>query len=203
MVSMAAITDITSNERRVLRYFAEILDYPQDSLIDALRSCEALVPLEPRLLLSEFRGLVQTMPLGRLQELYAGTFDWDTTFPLHLGYYLLGENYKRSVFLTELKARYRAQGFEMAGTTELPDHLPVILRFLSLCRDETLSRELIVEAILPALDRMFGGKSSEGQERAAHPYAGVFQALQQVLRSQIGELSSDLATASQGGGNYA
>lgn len=193
---MSAMTDITSNERRVLRYFAEILNYPQASLIDTVRACEALVPLEARLLLGEFRGLVQTMPLGRLQELYTGTFDWDTTFPLHLGYYLLGENYKRSVFLTELKARYRAQGFDMAGETELPDHLPVILRFLSVCRDEDLSRELIAEALLPALDKMF----SEEQERADHPYAGVFQALQQVLRSQPSGLDR-LATASQRGGN--
>jgi len=198
---------ITTDERSAFRYFADILDYPQAGLPETLRACEALVPPEARLLLAEFRGFTLTMPLGRLQELYAETFDWDTTFPLHLGYYLLGENYKRSVFLTELKARYRAQGFDMTGVTELPDHLPLILRFLSVCHDEDLSAELITEAISPALDKMFGGKGAEGQERAGHPYAGVFQALQQVLQGQARRGTAcrapTLETAFQQGGNRA
>ncbi|MFQ5857391.1 MAG: nitrate reductase molybdenum cofactor assembly chaperone [Anaerolineae bacterium] len=189
-------------DRKVFRLFAEILDYPQAGLVETVRACETLVPREARLLLDEFQTFAETVSLNRLEEIYVGIFDWNTTFSLYVGHHLFGESYKRSAFLMELKERYRAHGFGVEKEKELPDHVVVILRFLAVCDDTALVEELIQEALLPVLERMIGeredpersGKdvaqlepdsSSHRGEQQTHPYSGVLQALQWVLQQQL------------------
>ena len=48
--------------------------------------------------------------------------------PSVLGYQLFGENYKRSVFLIELKKSYREMG--LRRISEMPDRLSIVLRFV-------------------------------------------------------------------------
>lgn len=192
-------------ERRLLQRFADLLEYPRPGLVEVARECEGLAPLvapspvsgeggagDAAALLQAFRTYSETAPLGRLEELYSSTFDLGATCHPYVGYHLLGESYKRSVFLLELKACYRAQGFEVPEN-ELPDHLAVMLRFLAANDDSTLAAELVHEALLPAIDRMTGRVKSEGydEERASmplespkpdHPYRQVLEALQLVLQ---------------------
>jgi len=169
-----------SEGRRLLALFATLLEYPRDraGLLEALRAGEALAPRRAREELARFRSFVEAVSPGRLEEVYAGTFDWDTALSLHVGYHLFGESYKRSAFLLGLKERYSAHGFPLEG--ELPDHLPIMLRFLALCQDETLAQELIAEAILPALMRILRA------EGAGHPYLSLLRALLIVLGERIG-----------------
>lgn len=185
-------------ERRLFERFAQLLDYPQPGLVEAARECEALVSLdeqrgrEAAALLHAFRTFSEVTPLGRLEEVYSSTFDLDPACHPYVGYHLLGESYKRSAFLLELKARYRAQRFDVPES-ELPDHLAVILRFLAVNEDAGLAAELIREALLPALDRMMGRAKSEGYEESeavssqdsqmrGHPYRGLLEALRVVLQ---------------------
>ena len=192
-------------ERCLFRHFAELLEYPQPGLIKAARECEALISLvtsshaseggrveSAAALLCEFRIFVELTPLGRVEEIYSATFDLDAACHPYVGYHLFGESYKRSVFLLELKDRYRAQGFNFPEN-ELPDHLAVLLRFLTITDDVTLAGEIIHEGLLPALERMMGKVKSAGYDeeesytlpdkrRQHSPYRKVLEALGLVLQ---------------------
>lgn len=153
--------------RPIFRLFADILDYPRPGLIEAVCECEELISdehPEAVALLRKFRTFVEESPPGRLEEVYTGTFDLDTVFHPYVGYHLFGESYKRSVFLLGLKERFREYGFEPG--IELPDYLPVLLRFLAIYDDAEGAEELLQEAVLPVLDRMARKETQEEAEGA-------------------------------------
>ena len=147
--------------------FADLLSYPRPGLAAAARECEALVaPDNPEaaVLLHGFAGFAAETPPGQLEELYTAAFDLDASSSLYVGYHLLGESYKRSVFMLELKRCYEAQSLDIG--TELADHLAVVLRFLAGCDDAELAQELVTEALVPALEKRLGRRGgSEGEER--------------------------------------
>ncbi len=190
---------------RLFERFAELLDYPGPGLLAAACECEAaaarVIP-EAAALLHEFRAFVEATPLGRVQEVYSSTFDLDAAYHPYVGYHLFGETYKRSVFMLELKERYRAHGFVVER--ELPDHLAVLLRFLATHGDSPLAGELVQEAVLPALDRMSGRARSAGYDqdefpgpqdsrRRQSPYRQVLEALRLVLQRIPAEAASGTA----------
>ncbi len=172
--------------RRVLQLFADMLDYPQKNMVQHVRECEALVSTtspEAAALLRQFRHFLEETPDGQLEEIYTGIFDLDAACHPYVGYQLFGDSYERSVFLLELKKRYRSCGFE-ASENELPDRLSVLLRFLSMSGDGRPSQEIIDEGLVPALDKMARGAEEETEERiprASDPYRQVLQALRSVL----------------------
>lgn len=187
---------------RLFHLFAELLDYPQPGLLEALQECEILsasqVPASA-VLLQEFCRFAEETPLGRQQEIYTGTFDLDATYHPYIGYHLFGETYKRSAFLVGLKERYQECAFAFPEN-QLPDHLPVVLRFLAVCPDGDMAGELIGEALLPALAKILkrDGEKAEGagedgeeptpespeEERQIPPYTKVLEALSLVLQQQ-------------------
>ncbi len=141
--------------QRLFHLFADLFEYPQSSLAKSVRECEALLsPGNPEaaVLLHGFRSFVEDAPLGQVQELYTRTFDLDATYHPYVGHHLFGESYKRSAFMVGLKQRYKAYDFVVEG--ELPDHLAVLLRYLSICEDDGQVTEILRDAIAPALERM-------------------------------------------------
>jgi nitrate reductase delta subunit len=66
------------------------------------------------------------------EERYVELFDRGRATSLNLFEHLHGESRDRGDAMVELKRRYERAGFELA-TRELPDHLPVVLEYLS-CR---------------------------------------------------------------------
>jgi len=182
-----------------LTQFADILDYPQPGLADKARLCAQTVaqmeipPLEagsaqlsPDALLSAFAREMEPMSFGHLEEAYASTFDLGGAYP-YIGYQLLGETYKRSIFMLELKERYRAHG--LSEPDELSDHLVCILRYLSVLQDEEEFRELAQYAILPALDKVLAASRmrDENDQSSLPLYLAVLQALYDVLVRTVGE----------------
>lgn len=181
-------------ERRVFQLFADLLDYPRASLVEAVRECAAHIALrrpEAAALLRDFEAFVSETSLGRLQEVYSGVFDLDAACHPYVGYHLFGESYKRSIFLLELRKRFREQGFVVEN--ELPDHLAVLLRFLSVTDDVILASEIVHEALLPALDRMTGKAKSAGydeqdsavpqdHQKENHPYYELLEAVRLALQ---------------------
>ena len=182
-----------------LTQFADILDYPQPGLADKARLCAQTVaqmeipPLEagsaqlsPDALLSAFAREMEPMSFGHLEEAYASTFDLGGAYP-YIGYQLLGETYKRSIFMLELKERYRAHGLSEAD--ELSDHLVCILRYLSVLQGEEEFRELAQYAILPALDKVLAASRmrDENDQSSLPLYLAVLQALYDVLVRTVGE----------------
>ena len=162
---------------KLLALFAEILDYPRPGLAELARACEEQVCESAREGLREFRRFVTGVPREKLEEAYTETFDLGVESCPYVGYHLFGDGYQRSRFLQELNARYRARGF--APGSELPDHLPVMLRYLAAREAGAEREEILHEAIEPALQKMI----------TAH--AGATSGYDPVLRS--------LAAALKGG----
>ena len=145
-----------SRRTQLLGLFADILDYPATGLARKAAECAALIGAaqpEAVALLESFRCFAEEHPLGKLQEVYSGFFDLNSICHPYVGYQLFGENYKRSVFLIELKKAYRAAGFE-ADASEIPDRLSIVLRFAAQSKGGEEVDELQNRGVLPALARM-------------------------------------------------
>ncbi|MCP4542954.1 MAG: nitrate reductase molybdenum cofactor assembly chaperone [Chloroflexi bacterium] len=169
------------------RLFADLLEYPTHTdLAGQAKACTDLLPTvnpEAATLVDEFRAFVEQTPSDRLEELYTSTFDLQVVCYPYVGYQLFGESYKRGAFLARLNEGYRARDFTIEN--ELPDHLPVILRFLALGGTGEFAQTLVGEGVIPAVDKMaqtFG-------ENGDNPYSGVIQALLLVLREEHGEVA--------------
>jgi nitrate reductase assembly molybdenum cofactor insertion protein NarJ len=78
--------------------------------------------------------------------------------------------------MAKLKEHYKAHGF--SEEKELPDHLSVMLRFLSANCNDAESQELIRECMLPALSKMIGALNGVKE----NPYRAVLKASAIVLR---------------------
>jgi nitrate reductase molybdenum cofactor assembly chaperone NarJ/NarW len=189
-----------SKETRTLGLFAELLEYPRPDLDVAatareLRGLIAHESAEAAALLDEFIEFAQGAPRDTIEEIFSATFDLNASCHPYVGYHMFGESYHRSLFMLELKKRFRSQGFDHG--IELPDHLGVLLRFLSTCQDAELRDEIAKEAVLPTLDAMTHAPESapvleEGEGAAPEvfdigtDYRRVLQALQFVLQARYG-----------------
>lgn len=91
--------------------------------------------------------------------------------------------------MVDLLQMYRDGGFDLGGT-ELPDHLPVLLEFLS-TRPLAEAREILTDAgpILIALGERLGRRET--------PYAAVLEALVAIAEAdpQAAEVETLLAVA--------
>lgn len=187
---------------RVFQLLADLLDYPRPGLGPVAERCAALlaeqVP-EAAALLLDFSAFATDSPPARLEETYTGLFELDASHHPYVGYHLFGESYKRSAFLVGLKDRYRHYGIECGA--ELPDHLAVVLRFLAVNEDPAENRELIVEALHPALGRMVKGKTEDPPDpdvpQPVHPgapYRGLLHALALLLEPLLPDASATAET---------
>ncbi|MCC7463899.1 MAG: molecular chaperone TorD family protein [Gammaproteobacteria bacterium] len=156
---------------QMLGLFADILDYPAPGLVQKATACETLagtaIP-EATSLLHGFRSFVETTPLGRLEEIYSGFFDLNPLCHPYVGYQLFGENYKRSSFLLALKQRYRAAAFQPGSTSEMPDRLAIVLRFIAHRRIDADTDDLVREGLIPALERMTTKPESSDSDHGDH-----------------------------------
>src|SRR6185312_7416131 len=100
---------------------------------------------------------------------YVATLDRNPAHSLHLFEHVHGESRDRGQAMVDLLGEYRRGGFEPQGS-ELPDHVPLFLEYLSLLQADA-AEALLGEAIhvLAAVgDRL---------ARNASPYAVVFGVL--------------------------
>lgn len=142
-------------ERQVYALFAQLLEYPRGAVAEVARACCARLEKahpEAGSLVARFAAGAEAAAAGWLEETYTATFDLNGTCYPYVGYHLFGESYKRSVLLVGLKERYRRVGLDPGS--EVPDHVALVLRFLSVLDDPDQARELTDEALLPALARM-------------------------------------------------
>ncbi len=159
------------NSAGILERLADFLDYPGLEL--ALRVKEAIrfVPAlheEGSTLLKEFSTFVQSNPISRLEEIYTYTFDLQPVCCLYVGHHLFGEGHRRGLFMAGLKEHYDSYGFSSGH--ELPDHLGVVLRFIS--KREAEEWEMVQECVIPALKKMI-----ENFKEGFNPYVSVLKFL--------------------------
>lgn len=191
-------TELATQQSRVLELFAQLLEYPHAGLARTARECGATIATESAeaaALLEQFAAFVERTPYHILEEVFTATFDLNANRHPYIGYHLFGEAYKRSVFMLELRDRYRKHGFSEGS--ELPDHISVIMRFMSLCPDQDIVAELARDAIMFSLDPMIvpgdlEPNMDEGEEGpppmfdVGDDYSRVLKALKLVLELRFG-----------------
>ena len=167
--------------RIVLKLLALLLHYPDDELAGSLNEIEEEIErfssLPGKDILTGFFTYLKGKPLARVQEEYIVTFDMNTAMSLNLTYHLVGDDKKRGAALAKLQQIYRGMDCELLSG-ELPDYLPIMLEFWSICPAE-IFKEMAVEyrepiAILAA-----------GLQEAQSPYAGLLRLTGELLDAQI------------------
>jgi len=138
---------------------ARMLGYPEgkEGILAALDTVRGFL-LERGIECSfdSFSEHVAGSTLARLQEEYVATFDFNPAVALYLGHHLYGDNQKKGQYLMRLKQEFGRHGFAPSGN-ELPDHLPLVLGFVSHMarrRDDVLRRLFLSDCVLPGLDRL-------------------------------------------------
>jgi nitrate reductase molybdenum cofactor assembly chaperone NarJ/NarW len=123
-----------------------LLRYPGPEVIAARPALtdevEALPSGPVRTSLERFMAAWTGEPTA-LATRYVETFDMRRRASLHLTYYAHGDTRERGMAMLRLKKLYRAAGLPM-DTTELPDHLTIMLAFAALAppgHGETLLAE--------------------------------------------------------------
>ncbi|MEZ5776972.1 MAG: nitrate reductase molybdenum cofactor assembly chaperone [Paracoccaceae bacterium] len=121
---------------RTFRALSALLSYPTEDLqaaIPAIRDVlesEGLLSLDQRLALEPLLCDLEAGDIYDLQESYVLLFDRSRTLSLNLFEHIHGESRDRGSAMVDLLETYRAGGFDLTGP-ELPDHLPVLLEYLS------------------------------------------------------------------------
>lgn len=167
---------------RTLKALSLILSYPTRALQDAMPEIGGVVAADPRLTAAARRALrplvedLRDLDIYDLEERFVLLFDRSRTLSLNLFEHVHGESRDRGGAMVSLLETYREGGFEPA-TSELPDHLPVLLEFLS-TRPFAEAREILADAahIFEALNARLARRES--------PYGAVFAALLQLAGAQ-------------------
>jgi len=164
----------TQTAALVCQLLAYLVDYPSPELPAQVRECAAALKAQRSHAardMAHFRFFVEQTALCRLEELYAATFDLKPVCYPYLGYQLFGDTYKRGEFLAQLNARYHESGFVVQN--DLPDHLSMILRYLT----HTWDADLVIEGVIPSLERMI-------EQLRGNPYRDLMRTILAVLREQ-------------------
>lgn len=152
---------------------AELLRYPDP-------------PLAPRAgdtpdVAAFFEEIANVVPEG-VEELYTRTFDLNPVATLELGWHLWGEQYERGRFLADLRALQ--DGLGMEASTELPDHLTLVLATLARMENPAA----LAAKITPALEKIKAPLEEQG-----NPYRHLIRAAAALARG-----NGDRATAAGG-----
>ncbi|MEO1139318.1 MAG: nitrate reductase molybdenum cofactor assembly chaperone [Pseudomonadota bacterium] len=163
---------------RTLKAFSLLLSYPTRELQHAMPEISAVLASDTRLTAAArraLRPLVEELS-GRdiydLEEQFVLLFDRSRTLSLNLFEHVHGESRDRGGAMVSLVETYREGGFDPA-TSELPDHLPVLLEFLS-TQPSLVAQETLADAahIFEALNARLARRDS--------PYSAVFASLIQL-----------------------
>ena len=163
---------------RTLKALSLLLSYPTCELQAAMPEVGGVLASDFRLTAVARRALrplveyIRDEDVYDLEERYVALFDRSRTLSLNLFEHVHGESRDRGGAMVSLVEMYREAGFDPV-TAELPDHLPVLLEFLS-TRPFEEARETLADAshIFAALN--------ERLQRRDSAYAAVFAALRQL-----------------------
>lgn len=165
-----------------LKAISALLSYPTvelqaagPELKEALQQGN-LLPAENLNALSQLIDTLTTGEIYALQETYVALFDRSRTLSLNLFEHVHGESRDRGGAMVNLVENYRAAGFE-PQSSELPDHLPVLLEFLAM-RPIEEAREVLADAahILEGIQVRLNRRESG--------YAPLFAALKHISAAE-------------------
>ncbi|MGV8987165.1 MAG: nitrate reductase molybdenum cofactor assembly chaperone [Cypionkella sp.] len=163
---------------RTLKAISLLLSYPTAELQSAMPEIGGVLAAEARLTAAarrDLRPLVEAL-VGRdlydLQEEYVMLFDRSRTLSLNLFEHVHGESRDRGSAMVSLVETYREAGFDPISS-DLPDHLPVLLEFLA-TRPAPEAQEMLADAA-----HIFATLAKRLEKRDS-PYAAIFAALRQM-----------------------
>ena len=150
-----------------LERLARLFEYPGE---DYVRYCREAG-------LDDFATEATALGTTGLQELYIGTFDWNPSASLDLGWHLYGEQYQRGEFLVEMRDRLSRYG--IAETGELPDHITHVLAVVAKMDAEAADR-FSRDYAAPAVAKLLAAL-----EHSHSPFAAPVRAVRQALPVQV------------------
>jgi nitrate reductase molybdenum cofactor assembly chaperone NarJ/NarW len=137
---------VMGQARPAFKVLSMLLNYPEERLIEARQELGDVVNEFSnsivKLKCSDFLAYLDETPLLKLQEEYTRLFDFNPATCLNLTFHECGESKGRGFALANLSRLYKDAGYELA-TGELPDYLPLVLEFLSVCNPETCLQILV------------------------------------------------------------
>lgn len=125
-------------QERYLKLLSILLDYPDEGFLNGLSEVGGAVALLPegeqRSSLDAFLQEIKSLSPIRAQERYTSVFDLTPSTTLNMTYHPCGDGEKRAGILVHLQQVYGCSGYT-PNSGDLPDYLPMMLEFLSLCPD--------------------------------------------------------------------
>ena len=129
---------MSESNRLTFRLLSLLLQYPDEWLKSAIADMEEFSEMlserSAELIFGRFLPWLQNSTLLAAQEYYTQTFDLSPKACLHLTWDRSGDGKERGGELVRLLQAYREGGFECISK-DLPDYLPMVLEFASVCHD--------------------------------------------------------------------
>ncbi|RKZ60117.1 MAG: hypothetical protein DRR08_12145 [Candidatus Parabeggiatoa sp. nov. 2] len=168
-----------NRQPQIYRCLSSLLDYPTPNLVEQTRQGIDLLKKDyPQSAqqMASFLSFVESTPLGRLEEVYTGTFDINPACHIFAGHILFGESFKRGAFMARLTEEYQKREFETGK--ELADHIPLLLKLLgTLEPNDTFAKDLISDCLIPVFQKM----NANFEEDSQNPYVPVLRSALVVL----------------------
>jgi len=162
----------------IIKMVSHLLQYPDELLHQSGATLRQLLEELPssraREILVKFLNYQGQRPLLSLQEEYSRHFDLNPATCLNLTYHRYGDAKARGAALADLRRLYLQAGY-LPMTTELPDYLPLVLEFLSICPQETYS--WLVQEYQPQIENL-----AQQLDQAGTPYADLLSVAAASLR---------------------
>ncbi len=156
-----------------------LLQYPQDGFHESLQTCIEEMQLansDGDMYLKKFVSAIEGKDVEELEELFTRTFDINTKCALEVGWQLYAENYERGAFIVHMRQTLRR--FDIAETSELPDHLSQVLRALGRM-GKSEADSFAQGYVAPAMKKM-----TTGLKGLENPYVNVLYAIQADVKSR-------------------
>ena len=160
-------------------HMARLFDYPRRDYPTWVQSVYDMLAGRHVMAAAEIDSFARSLPtdgepftpeaLDEVQEIFTRSFDVQAITTLGVGYVMFGDDYKRGEMLVNLNREMRDHGIDCG--TELPDHLPTVLRLIARWEDRELAQEFVQEILHPALE----GMVAEFSQRRMATREGLYQ----------------------------
>lgn len=160
------------------KLLAEVFMYPKENVFSTVKEIQNFLNTkypEAGIEFERFSDFVANSTYNQIEEIFQKTFHIQAVCFLDIGYVLFNEDYKRGEFLVNMKAEQEKHNNNCDG--ELADNLPYILRLLPIHTDKKFIDELVVMALIPALEKML----SEFSDQKTHIREKVMNKKQKVI----------------------
>ncbi len=176
-------------DKQLYTQFAELFEYPGEDYEEKAGELETALlgrsEYPPSVVesIKEFIKMADDVSLDDLQGIFSYTFEMSSgEHTLDLGYHLF-DGFKRTNNLLLVKETFRKFNFpyEEIAKGELPDNLPVFLKFLDFAQDETTVNEFRESLLIKALEKL----AKNFEKKLDSPYRHLVNALLAVIDTDV------------------